>query len=65
MTSNHCSSKTKSWIIDTGATNHISCKIDSMPDVSVSPYVSSVQIPNGDNVPVQAIGRVKTYTRGS
>ncbi|KAK3013069.1 hypothetical protein RJ639_009669 [Escallonia herrerae] len=58
MTSQNISGKLDSWIIDTGATDHISCKLDTMSDAYTNPGVPLVQIPNGDTVPVHALGRV-------
>ncbi|KAK3023952.1 hypothetical protein RJ639_044715 [Escallonia herrerae] len=58
MTSQNISGKPDSWIIDTGATDHISCKLDTMSDAYTNPGVPPVQIPNGDTVPVHALGRV-------
>ncbi|KAK3042700.1 hypothetical protein RJ639_000758 [Escallonia herrerae] len=58
MTSQNISGKPNSWIIDTGATDHISCKLDTMSDAYTNPGVPPVQIPNGDTVPVHALGRV-------
>ncbi|KAK3033514.1 hypothetical protein RJ639_032743 [Escallonia herrerae] len=58
MTSQNISGKPDSWIIDTGATDHISCKLDTMSDTYTNPGVPPVQIPNGDTVPVHALGRV-------
>ncbi|KAK3032613.1 hypothetical protein RJ639_036573 [Escallonia herrerae] len=57
MTSQNISGKPDSWIIDTGATDHISCKLDTMSDAYTNPGVPPVQIPNGDTVPVHALGR--------
>ncbi|KAK3012200.1 hypothetical protein RJ639_010895 [Escallonia herrerae] len=57
MTLQNISSKPDSWIIDTGATDHISCKLDTMSDAYTNPGVPPVQIPNGDTVPVHALGR--------
>ncbi|KAK3001019.1 hypothetical protein RJ639_020679 [Escallonia herrerae] len=57
MTSQNISGKPDSWIIDTGATNHISCKLDTMFDAYTNLGVPPVQIPNGDTVPVHALGR--------
>ncbi|KAK3012457.1 hypothetical protein RJ639_010380 [Escallonia herrerae] len=48
MTSQNISGKPDSWIIDTGATDHISCKLDTMSDAYTNPGVPPVQIPNGD-----------------
>ncbi|KAK3035431.1 hypothetical protein RJ639_032856 [Escallonia herrerae] len=47
MTSQNISGKPDSWIIDTGATDHISCKLDTMSDAYTNPGVPPVQIPNG------------------
>ncbi|KAK3021989.1 hypothetical protein RJ639_045684 [Escallonia herrerae] len=58
MTSQNISGKPDLWIIDTGATDHISCKLDTTSDASTNPGVPPVQIPNGDTVPVHALGRV-------
>ncbi|KAK3029403.1 LOW QUALITY PROTEIN: hypothetical protein RJ639_039747 [Escallonia herrerae] len=58
MTSQNISGKPNSWIIDTGATDHISCKIDTMSDAYTNPGVPPVQIPNGDTIPVYALGRI-------
>ncbi|KAK3042006.1 hypothetical protein RJ639_001708 [Escallonia herrerae] len=58
MTSQNISGKPDSWIIDTGATDHISCKIDTMSDAYTNPDIPPVQISNGDTVPVHALGRV-------
>ncbi|KAK3005742.1 hypothetical protein RJ639_017145 [Escallonia herrerae] len=58
MTSQNISGKPDSWIIDIGATDHISCKLDTMPDAYTNPGVPPIQIPNGDTVPVHALGRV-------
>ncbi|KAK3030411.1 hypothetical protein RJ639_038939 [Escallonia herrerae] len=58
MTSQNISGKPDSWIIDTWATDHISCKLDTMFDAYTNPSVPPVQIPNGDTVPVHALGRV-------
>ncbi|KAK3007278.1 hypothetical protein RJ639_015826 [Escallonia herrerae] len=58
MTSQNISGKPDSWIIDTGATDHISCKLDTMSDAYTNPGVPPVQISNGDTVPVHALGRV-------
>ncbi|KAK2998862.1 hypothetical protein RJ639_023002, partial [Escallonia herrerae] len=57
MTSQNIFGKPDSWIIDTGATDHISCKLDTMSDAYTNPGVPPVQIPNGDTVPVHALGR--------
>ncbi|KAK3003919.1 hypothetical protein RJ639_019044 [Escallonia herrerae] len=57
MTSQNISGKPDSWIIDTGDTDHISCKLDTMSDAYTNPGVPPVQIPNGDTVPVHALGR--------
>ncbi|KAK3007090.1 hypothetical protein RJ639_016141 [Escallonia herrerae] len=58
MTSQNISGKPDSWIIDTGATDHISCKLDPMSDAYTNPGVPPVQIPNGDTVPVHALERI-------
>ncbi|KAK3011578.1 hypothetical protein RJ639_012224 [Escallonia herrerae] len=58
MTSQNISGKPDSWIINTEATDHISCKIDTMSDAYTNPDIPPVQIPNGDTVPVHALGRV-------
>ncbi|KAK3034295.1 hypothetical protein RJ639_034099 [Escallonia herrerae] len=58
MTSQNISGKPDSWIIDTGAMDHISCKLDTMSDAYTNPGVPPVQIPNDDTVPVHALGRV-------
>ncbi|KAK3040007.1 hypothetical protein RJ639_027197 [Escallonia herrerae] len=39
MTSQNISGKPDSWIIDTGATDHISCKLDTMSDAYTNPGV--------------------------
>ncbi|KAK3016014.1 hypothetical protein RJ639_006738 [Escallonia herrerae] len=57
MTSQNISGKPDSWIIDTGATDHISCKFDTMSNAYTTPD-PPVQIPNDDIVPIHALGRV-------
>ena len=47
----------KLWVIDSGATEHITCE-DNLQEEGV--YLgSSVRIPNGDNIPVKGIGKIK------
>ncbi|KAK2996941.1 hypothetical protein RJ639_024875 [Escallonia herrerae] len=46
------------WIIDTGATNHITCDPDSLLGAIPNSHIPPVQIPNGDSIPVQSLGRI-------
>ncbi|CAK7337502.1 unnamed protein product [Dovyalis caffra] len=43
---------TKPWISDNRATDHITCNLGSMIDISLNPSTPPVQIPNGDCIPV-------------
>lgn len=47
-----------SWIIDIGATDHITYDIGCITEKR-KPRVSSVQIPNGESIPVYTIGQVE------
>ncbi|CAH9134708.1 unnamed protein product, partial [Cuscuta epithymum] len=49
-------SHTCSWIINSGATEHITCSDRNLIDILTTPSESSVKIPNGESVPVHAIG---------
>ncbi|KAK3023605.1 hypothetical protein RJ639_044065 [Escallonia herrerae] len=46
------------WIIDTGATNHITCDPDSLLGAVPNSHIPHVQIPNGDSIPMQSLGRI-------
>ncbi|KAK2991895.1 hypothetical protein RJ640_011584 [Escallonia rubra] len=46
------------WIIDTGSTNHITCDPDSLLGAAPNSHIPPVQIPNGDSIHVQALGRI-------
>ncbi|KAF5454422.1 hypothetical protein F2P56_024089, partial [Juglans regia] len=46
------------WIIDTGATDHIIHSVDCFTNITQK-LNSSVQLPNGENVPVTHIGSVQ------
>ncbi|KAJ0009893.1 hypothetical protein Pint_34605 [Pistacia integerrima] len=46
------------WVIDTGATNHITYNIDSLSDAINWPDIPPVQIPNGETTAVHALGLI-------
>ncbi|CAH9072816.1 unnamed protein product [Cuscuta epithymum] len=49
-------SHTCTWIIDSGASEHITCDNKNLFNISVQPFEPSIKIPNGELVPVSAIG---------
>ncbi|KAK2965995.1 hypothetical protein RJ640_012350 [Escallonia rubra] len=58
MASANISGKPDLWINDTGAIDHISCKIDTVTNAYTNPDIPTVPIPNGDTVPIHSLGRV-------
>ncbi|CAH9074692.1 unnamed protein product, partial [Cuscuta europaea] len=44
------------WIIDSGASEHITCENTNLVNVSSSISEQEVRIPNGDLIPVHAVG---------
>ena len=46
------------WVIDSGATDHITSSLELLHKISPSPY-SSIALPNGNKVPIDAIGSVQ------
>lgn len=64
MAVSNFSGKTKdAWVIDTGATHHITHDIDSLSNVVSCPDMPPVQISNGDTVGVNALGRITLSKR--
>ncbi|KAK3009588.1 hypothetical protein RJ639_014724 [Escallonia herrerae] len=57
-TANFAGKERITWIIDTGATNHITCDPDSLLGAVPNSHIPPVQIPNGDSIPVQSLGRI-------
>ncbi|CAH9138265.1 unnamed protein product [Cuscuta epithymum] len=47
---------TRTWIIDSGASEHITCDITNLFNVSTHSSEPAVRIPNGELVPVSAVG---------
>ncbi|CAH9128381.1 unnamed protein product [Cuscuta epithymum] len=47
---------TRTWIIDSGASEHITCDGDGLFDILTHPSEPAVRIPNGELIPVSAIG---------
>ncbi|XP_070019254.1 uncharacterized protein [Nicotiana sylvestris] len=52
-------SKTDTWILDSGASNHMTFNKSSMCDITVLPYPLLVILPNGYKVKVIEVGSVK------
>ncbi|CAH9110065.1 unnamed protein product [Cuscuta epithymum] len=46
----------RSWIIDSGASEHITCDDNDMFNIFAHPPEPAVRIPNGDSIPVSAVG---------
>ncbi|KAK3019552.1 hypothetical protein RJ639_004393 [Escallonia herrerae] len=46
------------WVIDAGATDHITGQLDILIDKIENPNIAPVEIPNGDKVPVKSMGQV-------
>ncbi|KAK3023555.1 hypothetical protein RJ639_044640 [Escallonia herrerae] len=46
------------WIVDTGATNHITQDVNSLSNVEQQHNIPPVQIPDGKTVPVHALGQI-------
>jgi hypothetical protein len=57
-TTPHSHIKHDSWILDTGATDHMVCSISCLSTVT-STIQATVELPNGNMVPVTHIGTVK------
>lgn len=63
MVNNFSGKENKSWVIDTGATDHISCEINKLSNVILDPKIPPVQIPNGATINVHALGQVSLSKR--
>ncbi|CAH9124860.1 unnamed protein product, partial [Cuscuta epithymum] len=48
--------RTRTWIIDSGASEHITCDSANLINSFTHPSDSTVRIPNGESVPVSAVG---------
>jgi hypothetical protein len=57
-TTSHSNIKHNSWILDTGATNHIVHSISCLSTIT-STIRATIELPNGNMVPVTHIGTVK------
>ncbi|CAH9113207.1 unnamed protein product, partial [Cuscuta epithymum] len=49
---------TSTWIIDSGASEHITCDDKNLFNILIQPSQPAVQIPNGEFVPVSAVGSI-------
>ncbi|OMO64840.1 Integrase, catalytic core [Corchorus capsularis] len=49
----------KSWVIDSGATDHITNNGELLAEIEKAIGGSPVTIPNGDKIPVKSVGKVK------
>ncbi|KAK3043854.1 hypothetical protein RJ639_000553 [Escallonia herrerae] len=59
MATSNFSGKTENeWIVDTGATNHITHDVNSLSNVEQQHNIPPVQIPDGKTVPVHALGQI-------
>ncbi|KAK3038220.1 hypothetical protein RJ639_029660 [Escallonia herrerae] len=59
MATSNFSGKTENgWIVDTGATNHITHDVNSLSIVEQQHNIPHVQIANGKTVPVHALGQI-------
>ncbi|KAK3036241.1 hypothetical protein RJ639_030783 [Escallonia herrerae] len=59
MATSNFSGKTENeWIVDTGATNHITHDVNSLSNVEQQHDIPPVQIPDGKTVPVHALGQI-------
>lgn len=47
------------WVINNGTTDHITTELGLFTNVIHKPKLASIQIPNGEMVPVQAMGHVE------
>ncbi|KAK3041222.1 hypothetical protein RJ639_028482 [Escallonia herrerae] len=57
-TSNFSGTTENEWIVDTGATNHITHDVNSLSNVEQQHNIPPVQIPDGKTVPVHALGQI-------
>ncbi|KAK3001390.1 hypothetical protein RJ639_020839 [Escallonia herrerae] len=59
MATSNFSGKTENgWIVDTGATNHITHDVNSLSNVEQQHNIPPVQIPDGKTVLVHALGQI-------
>ena len=57
-THNLCKPRNIPWIIDTGATNHMTCSTSCFTNINAS-ISYSLKLPNGHNVPVTHTGTIQ------
>ncbi|GLU12107.1 hypothetical protein SLE2022_288130 [Rubroshorea leprosula] len=52
----------QTWIIDTGATNHMTCSVHNLSNPISTPYLSPVTLPTGESASITHIGDVNLST---